>query len=96
MKQDSRLPFHTNEIETRAANRKCAQSGADFGWGGTRALLGPTVVDENGLRISALKLRAWPIGIPSDATGYILPEAWGGSILGFYYFDLLNARVAGQ
>ena len=62
---------------------------------GTHALLGPsTVVDENGLRISALK--AWPIGIPPDATGYILPEAWGGSMLGFHYFDLLNARVADQ
>ena len=61
---------------------------------GTRALLGPTVVDENGLRVSALK--AWPIGIPSDATGYILSDAWGGSMLGFHYFDLLNACVAGQ
>ena len=62
---------------------------------GTRALLGPsTVVDENGLRISALK--DWPIGIPSDATGYILSEAWGASMLGFHSFDLLNARVAGQ
>ena len=61
---------------------------------GTHALPGPTVVDENGLRISALN--AWPIGIPPDATGYILFEAWGGSMLGFHYLDLLNARVADQ
>ena len=91
--QDSRLPFCKNEVERRVVNRECAQSGVGMRWRGELTdCLAPTVVYENELRISTLDQSEFP----SDTTGYILSGTWNESILGFHYFDLLNARVISQ